>query len=82
MGGDGSMVKWVDETPARANKDYTHFNQRGAKAIGNLLYEQLNKGYEQYKILREKRDVVADKPRTVRKAKADSVAVKKDSINE
>jgi lysophospholipase L1-like esterase len=82
MGGDGSMVKWVDETPARANKDYTHFNQRGAKAIGNLLYEQLNKGYEQYKVLREKRDVVADKPRTVRKAKADSVAVKKDSINE
>ncbi|KUJ63804.1 hypothetical protein AR687_01060 [Flavobacteriaceae bacterium CRH] len=81
MGGDGSMVKWVDEAPARANKDYTHFNQRGAKAIGNLLYEQLNKGYEQYKVLREKRDVT-DKPRTVRKAKADSVAVKKDSVNE
>ncbi|MBF4517524.1 SGNH/GDSL hydrolase family protein [Flavobacterium sp. ANB] len=82
MGGDGSMVKWVDEAPARANKDYTHFNQRGAKAIGNLLYDQLNKGYEQYKVLREKRDVVADKPRTVRKAKADSVTVKNDSLNE
>ncbi|WP_264534983.1 SGNH/GDSL hydrolase family protein [Flavobacterium sp. N1736] len=81
MGGDGSMVKWVDETPAKANKDYTHFNQRGAKAIGNLLYDQLNKGYEQYKLLREKRDV-AVKPKTVRKAKTDSVAVKKDSVNE
>jgi len=81
MGGDGSMVKWADEAPARANKDYTHFNQRGAKAIGNLLYGQLNKGYEQYKALREKRDV-ADKPKTVRKAKADSVSVKKDSLNE
>ena len=81
MGGDGSMVKWVDESPAKANKDYTHFNQRGAKAIGNLLYDQLNKGYEQYKALREKRDVSA-KPKTVRRAKADSVSVKKDSVNE
>ncbi len=82
MGGDGSMVKWVDETPAKANKDYTHFNQRGAKAIGNLLYDQFNKGYEQYKMLREKRHVGAGKPKTVRKAKVDSAAVKKDSVNE
>ena len=82
MGGDGSMVKWVDETPAKANKDYTHFNQRGAKAIGNLLYDQLNKGYEQYKMLREKRHVGAGKPKTVRRAKVDSAAVKKDSVNE
>ena len=81
MGGDGSMVKWVDESPARANKDYTHFNQRGAKAIGNLLYNQLNKGYEQYKALREKRDSGV-KPRVIRNPKADSVSVKKDSVNE
>lgn len=81
MGGDGSMVKWVDETPAKANKDYTHFNQRGAKAIGNLLYSQLNKGYEEYKVLREKREGGV-KPRTIRKPKADSISVKKDSVNE
>ena len=80
MGGDGSMVKWTDESPVRANKDYTHFNQRGAKAIGNLLYNQLNKGYEQYKVLREKRDTGGDKP--VRKTKTDSVTVIKDSIDE
>jgi hypothetical protein len=80
MGGDGSMVKWADESPVRANKDYTHFNQRGAKAIGNLLYSQLNKGYEQYKALREKRDSGVSKP--VRKTKADSVSVIKDSVNE
>jgi lysophospholipase L1-like esterase len=80
MGGDGSMIKWVYETPARANKDYTHFNQRGAKAIGNLLYGQLNKGYEEYKVLREKRDSNTNKQRTVRKAKADSVSVTKDSV--
>ncbi|WP_281231957.1 SGNH/GDSL hydrolase family protein [Flavobacterium gelatinilyticum] len=81
MGGDGSMVKWVDESPARANKDYTHFNQRGAKAIGNLLYTQLNKGYEQYKTLREKRDT-STRPRTIKKTRTDSVSVKNDSVNE
>ena len=81
MGGDGSMVKWADESPARANKDYTHFNQRGAKAIGNLLYSQLNKGYEEYKVLREKRET-AEKPKPVRKTKTDSVSVLKDSVNE
>lgn len=80
MGGDGSMVKWTDESPVRANKDYTHFNQRGAKAIGNLLYSQLNKGYEQYKALREKRDAGASK--SVGKTKTDSVSVIKDSVNE
>lgn len=82
MGGDGSMVKWADETPARANKDYTHFNQRGAKAIGRLLYDQLNKGYEEYKILREKRDAVSRQQRATRKTNTDSVSVIKDSVNE
>lgn len=80
MGGDGSMIKWVDEVPAKANKDYTHFNQRGAKAIGNLLYGQLNKGYEEYKQLREKRDADVSKRKAARKAKADSVSVTNDSL--
>ncbi|MHC0447375.1 SGNH/GDSL hydrolase family protein [Flavobacterium sp. 3-218] len=80
MGGDGSMIKWVDEAPAKANKDYTHFNQRGAKAIGNLLYGQLNKGYEEYKALRQKRDAEGTKPKPVRKARPDSVSVTKDSV--
>lgn len=82
MGGDGSMVKWADETPAKANKDYTHFNQRGAKAIGRLLYDQLNKGYEEYKILKEKRDAVSRQQRAARKTNTDSVSVKNDSVNE
>ncbi|WET01294.1 SGNH/GDSL hydrolase family protein [Flavobacterium sp. YJ01] len=80
MGGDGSMIKWVDEAPAKANKDYTHFNQRGAKAIGNLLYGQLNKGYEEYKVLRQKRDAEGTKPKPVKRAKSDSVSIIKDSL--
>jgi hypothetical protein len=57
MGGDGSMVKWVEEMPAMANKDYTHFNYRGAKKISDLIYKQLNNGYEQYKKLRGHKNI-------------------------
>ncbi|WP_242604874.1 hypothetical protein [Flavobacterium subsaxonicum] len=52
MGGNGSMVRWVDDVPAYANKDYTHFNFRGSKKISDLIYSQLNNGYEKYKALR------------------------------
>lgn len=52
MGGDGSMVNWVEEVPALANKDYTHFNFRGSKKISDLIYNQIDKGYEQYKKLK------------------------------
>lgn len=75
MGGDGSMVKWVEEEPAKANKDYTHFNHRGAKKIASLLYEQLNQGYEKYKVLRKNRKAVAKQP-------TDSAVIKTDSVNE
>ncbi|PXV64069.1 lysophospholipase L1-like esterase [Dysgonomonas alginatilytica] len=53
MGGYGSMIKWVQENPSLANKDYTHFNQKGAKKIGGLIYDELDKGYFQYKKLKE-----------------------------
>lgn len=53
MGGYGSMIKWVQESPSLANKDYTHFNQKGAKKIGGLIYGELDKGYFEYKKLKE-----------------------------
>ena len=52
MGGSGSMVKWAEEIPVNASKDYTHFNLRGSKKIANILYENLMQGYNQYKTLR------------------------------
>ena len=64
MGGDGSMTKWVDEEPNLANKDYTHFNFRGAKKVSNMLYDQLYKGYEAYKILRKNR-IAAPNPEII-----------------
>ena len=76
MGGDGSMIQWVEQEPARANKDYTHFNHRGAKEAANLIFTQLNQGYEMYKELRKKRK----KPAAP--VKKDSVIITKDSVYE
>lgn len=62
MGGDGSMVKWVEEEPALAGKDYTHPNFKGAKKIASLIYNQIIQGYDQYKDLRKKRKKPAETP--------------------
>ena len=75
MGGDGSMVKWVEEVPSKANKDYTHFNHRGAKEAANLIFTQLNQGYETYKAMRKKKKPAAP-------IKKDSAIIKNDSVNE
>lgn len=48
MGGEGSMIKWVDNENM-ANKDYTHFNPRGSKKIGAFIYKEIDKGYTRYK---------------------------------
>lgn len=48
MGGYGSMVDWVDRQ--LANKDYTHFNVKGSKEVGALLFKELEQGYNKYKI--------------------------------
>ena len=62
MGGDGSMIKWVDEEPVMANKDYTHFNMRGSKKVAGMLYQHLMNGYQEYKRLRSKVKVMNAKP--------------------
>lgn len=47
MGGQGSMVKWVNDN--LAGKDYTHFNGSGSKRIAKLIYNEIEKGYTKYK---------------------------------
>lgn len=79
MGGDGSMVKWVEEVPARANKDYTHFNFRGAKQISDLIYKQINNGYEQYKRLRGMAS--PEPPKKPEAKKQDSIIQNQDTTN-
>lgn len=41
MGGENSMVRWVEDPPSLANRDYTHVNARGAQKIAGLLYQFL-----------------------------------------
>jgi len=53
MGGEGSMVKWVEEKPTLANKDYTHFNSSGSKKIASLIFNEIEKGYSNYKRLKK-----------------------------
>lgn len=49
MGGEGSMIEWVEEKEPRwANLDYTHFNFRGAHQAGKLLLAYLMNAYEEY----------------------------------
>jgi lysophospholipase L1-like esterase len=39
MGGQNSMVSWVEN--GLAQKDYTHFSFRGAKYVGEMLFEAI-----------------------------------------
>lgn len=48
MGGFNSMVKWAEADTSLANKDYTHFNFRGASKVAHMLYKELDKEYKDY----------------------------------
>ncbi|MGZ5243916.1 MAG: hypothetical protein ACXWEY_14730 [Bacteroidia bacterium] len=49
MGGENSMPSWVNSKPALAEKDFTHFNARGAKIIGEMIYNALMSEFLSYK---------------------------------
>lgn len=48
MGGENSMVAWVEAEEPLAGSDYTHFNSRGARMVASMLYNALMLEYEQY----------------------------------
>lgn len=49
MGGEGSMVQWVNSRPQLAGEDYVHFTHKGAQKISDLLYETIDTYYKYYK---------------------------------
>nr|MBX2841117.1 hypothetical protein [Flammeovirgaceae bacterium] len=49
MGGNNSMISWVNAEPPLASKDYTHFTTRGARLVGEMLYNEIMQEYESYK---------------------------------
>jgi lysophospholipase L1-like esterase len=48
MGGEGSMGRWVKETPQLGGWDFTHPTPLGAEAIADLLFKALTTGYVTY----------------------------------
>ena len=48
IGGNGTIVKWADSSYQMANKDYIHFNSRGARKVGNLLFNALINDYKKF----------------------------------
>ena len=48
MGGSGSISKMVNGKPRKANLDYTHINFLGGRDLGELLYDAIDAGYENY----------------------------------
>ena len=48
MGGKNSMASWVFANPSLAEKDFTHFNPRGARLISSMFYDALMYEYNYY----------------------------------
>lgn len=49
MGGENSMPSWVLREIPLANKDFIHFNKKGAELVGKMFLEALSKEAEAYK---------------------------------
>ena len=45
MGGQNSMLEWVKAKPALAHSDYTHFSQKGADKVGEMLFTSFFNDY-------------------------------------
>ncbi|MEO8026626.1 MAG: GDSL-type esterase/lipase family protein [Bryobacteraceae bacterium] len=50
MGGLGTMGRWYEAEPRLVGADFIHPMPAGAKIVGNLLYDALVTGYNQYKL--------------------------------
>lgn len=48
MGGNGSMARWANSSPALAGNDYVHFTRLGAQKAGELLTDAIMTGYRYF----------------------------------
>ena len=48
MGGENSMVRWVQSKPALAGLDYVHFTQAGARRVAEMFCDALFLYYDYY----------------------------------
>jgi len=52
MGGRGTMARWYAAEPRLVGADFIHPMPAGAKIVGELLYNALRDGYNEYKLRR------------------------------
>jgi lysophospholipase L1-like esterase len=52
MGGPGTMGQWYQAEPRLVGGDFIHPMPAGARIVGNLLYQALFDGYNQFKVRR------------------------------
>jgi lysophospholipase L1-like esterase len=52
MGGPGTMGQWYEAEPRLVGGDFIHPMPAGARIVGNLLYQALFDGYNQFKVRR------------------------------
>lgn len=48
MGGEGSMIRWVQSDPPLASTDYVHFTPAGARLAAEILFETLETDKKKY----------------------------------
>jgi lysophospholipase L1-like esterase len=53
MGGENSITKWASQKPPLANKDYIHFNHKGAFVVGEYLFHAVKNEYKKYEQLQK-----------------------------
>ncbi len=77
MGGRNSMVEWVEKDPPKANKDYTHFNPWGAKAVAKMIFNEIEEGFHAYKKQVEQHELEVQREAERRR---DSLRARRDSL--
>ncbi|WP_066629727.1 SGNH/GDSL hydrolase family protein [Labilibacter marinus] len=48
MGGEGSMITWVNGDPKLAMSDYTHFNKPGGKKVAQWIFDAIMSEFNNY----------------------------------
>ena len=49
MGGDSSIIRWVDAKPPLAYKDYMHPNDKGSEVLGQSIFDAIMQEYRKIK---------------------------------
>lgn len=66
MGGNGSMMKWVQKEPALGFTDHIHFTRRGAAYMGDLFCAALRMHYDYFQF-RERHHITDEKLKDIHK---------------